>query len=141
MKKIFVIDRTLLVAFLLSAVSGIAFHLVGHSASHELWRRWAVCHVLTSTAFLITVSLHIKTHWGWYKSWVKRGQGKKSRVTVLLTCLFTLTALTGIGLLFVRGANSFLGLWHYRLGLAVLVISIGHILKRHHLLAKALKPE
>lgn len=139
MKKIFVIDWTLLVAFLLSAVSGIAFHLVGHGASHELWHRWAVCHVLTSTAFLITVLLHIKTHWGWYKGLMKRGLGKKSRVTVLLSCIFTLTTLTGISLLFVSGANSFLGLCHYRLGIAVLVISTGHILKRHHLLAESMR--
>ena len=140
MKRIFVIDWLLLAAFLLSACSGIGLHAAGHGGIHEVWHRWAVFHVLTSLAMLILGTLHVQTHWAWYKGWFRNGLGKRSRVTALLSCIFLLVVFTGIILLSaVEGEGSAIGLWHYRIGLLLTLISLGHIIKRWKVLRKSVK--
>lgn len=130
MKKIFVIDWLLVFVFILSAASGIGLHIAGHCCTHEVWHNWAVSHVVASLLFLIAVILHISTHWQWFRGIVKHGAGKKSRVTVVLSVVFLLVAVTGIILLGVSGANSRTGLLHYKLGIVAIVLCTGHILKR-----------
>lgn len=130
MKKIFVIDWVLVFAFILSAASGIGLHIAEHRCTHAVWHNWAVFHVVASLLFLIAVILHISTHWQWFKSIVKNGIGKKSRVTVVLSVVFLLVAVTGIILLGVSGANSRIGLLHYKIGIVTIVLCTGHILKR-----------
>lgn len=130
MKKIFVIDWLLVFVFILSAASGIGLHIAGHHCTHEVWHNWAVFHVVASLLFLIAVILHISTHWQWFRGIVKHGAGKKSRVTVVLSVVFLLVAVTGIILLGVSGANSRTGLLHYKLGIVAIVLCTGHILKR-----------
>ena len=139
MKKIFVIDWILVFVFVLSAFSGIGLHIAGHGNSHEVWHNWAVFHVLGSFLFLITVIFHITTHRGWYKGIIKNGLGKKSKITVVLSVVFFLVSVTGIILLGVDGANSYIGLLHYKIGIVTIVLCIGHLLKRISLLRKSLK--
>lgn len=139
MKKIFVIDWILIVVFILSVFSGIELHIAGHGSDHELWHNRAVFHILTSFLFFISVVFHITTHWGWYKGFIRNGIGKKSKITVVLSVIFLLVSVIGIVLLFVNGANSDIGLWHYRIGIITTVLSVGHILKRIPLLRKSLK--
>lgn len=139
MKKIFVIDWILVFVFVLSAFSGIGLHIAGHGNRHELWHNWPVFHVLSSLLFLITVIFHITTHWGWYKGAIKNGLGKKSKITVVLSVVFLLVSVTGIILLGVNGENSDIGLLHYKIGISTIILCIGHILKRTHLLRKSLK--
>ena len=139
MKKIFVTDWILIIAFMLSTLSGIGLHIVGYWNNHELWHNWAVSHVLTSFLFFITVISHLSTHWGWYKGLIRKGIGKRSKVTVMLSIAFCLCLVTGVALLGVNGANSAMGLWHYRIGIVMAALSMGHILKRTSLLCKSLK--
>ena len=139
MKKIFVTDWILIIAFMLSTLSGIGLHIVGYGNNHELWHNWAVSHVLTSFLFFITVISHLSTHWGWYKGIIKNGLGKKSKITVVLSVVFFLVSVTGIILLGVDGANSYIGLLHYKIGIVTIVLCIGHLLKRISLLRKSLK--
>ena len=139
MKKIFVIDWNLFFVFVLSAFSGIGLHIAGHSNNHELWHNWAVFHVLTSFLFFVISIFHITTHWGWYKGIIKNGLGRKSRFTVVLSIVFFLVSVTGIILLGVDGANSYIGLLHYKIGIVTIVLCIGHLLKRIPLLRKSLK--
>lgn len=139
MKKIFVIDWILFFVFVLSAFSGIGLHIAGHGNNHELWHNWAVFHVLGSFLFLITVIFHITTHRGWYKGAVRNGLGKKSKITAVLSVVFFLVSVTGIILLGINGTNSDTGLLHYKIGIATIILCIGHILKRTHLLCKFLK--
>lgn len=138
MKKIFVIDWILIIVFILSAFSGIELHIAGHGSNHELWHNWAVFHVLTSFLFFITVIFHITTHWGWYKGFIRNGIGKKSKITVVLSVVFLLVSVTGVILLGVNGANSDIGLWHYKIGIITTVLSVEHILKRTPLLRNSL---
>lgn len=139
MKKIFVIDWSLVFVFVLSAFSGIGLHIAGHGINHELWHNWAVFHVLTSFKFFVISIFHITTHWGWYKGIIKNGLGKKSKITVVLSVVFFLVSVTGIILLGVDGANSYIGLLHYKIGIVTIVLCIGHLLKRISLLRKSLK--
>lgn len=139
MKKIFVIDWSLVFVFVLSAFSGIGLHIAGHGINHELWHNWAVFHVLTSFLFFVISIFHITTHWGWYKGIIKNGLGKKSKITVVLSVVFFLVSVTGIILLGVDGANSYIGLLHHKIGIVTIVLCIGHLLKRISLLRKSLK--
>lgn len=99
MKAIFVIDWVLIPTFILSAFTGIGLHIAGHGSSHEVWHNWAVAHILFSLLFTVVVVGHIKTYWGWYKSLIRNGRGRKSRVTVMVSVLFVIVALTGYILL------------------------------------------
>lgn len=139
MKKIFIIDWSLVFIFVLSTFSGIRLHIAGHGNNYEVWHNWAVFHVLTSCLFFVAAIFHITTHWGWYKGIIKNAFGKKSKITAVLSFVFFLVSVTGIILLGVNGANSYLGLLHYKIGLVVIVLCIGHILKRIPLLRKSLK--
>ena len=139
MKRIFVIDWILIVVFIVSAISGFGLHVVGHGSSHEIWHNWAVFHVLSSVLFLVAIIFHVTTHWGWYKGIIKNGIGRKSKVTAVLSIVFLLLSVTGIILLSVSGANSPLGLWHYKIGIITTVIALGHIIRRLPVLRKSLK--
>lgn len=129
MKRIFVIDWILIVVFIVSAISGFGLHIAGHGNSHELWHNWAVVHVLGSILFLVAIIFHVTTHWGWYKGIIKNGIGRKSKVTAVLSIVFLLLSVTGIVLLGVNGTNSPLGLWHYKIGIAMTAIAIVHTIK------------
>lgn len=139
MKHVFVIDWTLIPLFLLTAYTGIKLHIVGHGNNHEIWHDWAASHIIASIVFLAVAIFHITTHWVWYKGAIRNGIGKKSKITVVLSVLFLLVSVTGVILLGINGANSNIGLWHYKIGIAVIILCIGHILKRIHLLRKSLK--
>ena len=84
-------------------------------------------HLVQPMLFTTLVMAHIKTHWAWYTSLFRNGLGRKSHVTVIVSILFMLVALTGCVLLGVEGANSGIGLWHYRIGLLSVALFGGHI--------------
>lgn len=139
MKRIFVIDWILMPLFILTTYTGMELHIAGHSKSHEIWHNWAVFHVIASLLFLVIVIFHIMTHWNWYKGIISRGIGKKSKVTIWLSAMFTFVAITGIILLNAEKANSPIGLWHYKIGILTSLFSIGHIFKRIPVLFKSPK--
>lgn len=139
MKRIFVIDWMLLVVSILTVFTGLGLHIAGHGGNHELWHNWAVFHIITSILFVITVFFHIQTHWGWYKGWMKHGLVKKSRVTVIVSVLFIILSITGLVLLGVDGANSGIGLWHYKIGIVSSLLFLGHVIKRIPILKRSLK--
>lgn len=121
------IGRLLPLAFVASAVTSIGLHTAGHGDVHEVWHNWAVAHVLTSLLWLAAVVRHIVRHRKWYKSVITRGIGGKSRLTLTLSAAFLAVAATGIVLLAcVDGANSDIGMWHYRLGLLLIILALGH---------------
>lgn len=139
MKKIFIIDWWITALFIIMVVSGFGMHISGTRCTHEVWHNWAVVHTLSSIAFLIAATLHIQTHWSWYKRWFRNGIGNKSRVTAILSIVFIFISVTGILLLaVVDGANSGMGLWHYRLGVIMTVIGLAHFIKRFSILKKSI---
>lgn len=138
MKKIFIIDWTLLPVFILTLLTGIGLHTAGHGSEHEVWHTWAVAHAIVGLLFLIATAAHIQTHRGWYQSFMKNGRGKKSRITAAVTISFLFVTITGLMLLGVEGANSSVGLIHYKAGLLSGILFAGHIIKRIPLLRRSL---
>lgn len=125
--------------FVLSAISGFGLHIAGHGNNHEVWHNWAVFHVVDSVLFLIAIIFHVTTHRGWYKGIIKKGIGRKSKLTVVLSVIVLLLSVTGIVLFGANGAYSTLGLCHYKIGVITTVIVVGHIIKRLPVLYKPLK--
>ena len=136
-RSIFLTNLLLVPVFVLSLYTGIGLHLAGHGTDHETWHQWGVFHVIVSLLFMTLAAIHIKSHWGWYKGVKTKGCKGKRRAVSLLTLLFALAVVSGLSLLFwVDGANSTVGLLHYKTGIAAGVLGALHLLKRKRLLCK-----
>ena len=138
-RTLFITDIVVLIAFLLTSVSGFLYHLAGHQDSHEYWHNCAIFHIVSTLALIISVSIHVYGHWNWYKSLFQKGLGNKSKVTVLLSILMIATVTTGLIVLFIhQDPNSGHGLLHYVIGIILTVIGLVHFFKRVHVLVKGL---
>ncbi len=137
MKKIFVVDWILLLCFLLTAVTGVGMHIAGHGTSHLGWEVWAWAHSLFGMLFVAFAVWHAKMHIGWYKSLFKGKSGKK-HITTILTAIAIIITITGVVMFAVSGANTGVGLWHYRIGILFSLFALGHIVKRVPILRKSL---
>lgn len=139
-KLIFLTDLVLIPLFVVSVYTGIELHIAGHGANHEIWHTWAVFHTISSLLFLAAVALHIKSHWGWYKALRTVGCKGKRHAVLLLTCVFLLVLISGLLLLFfVDGANSGVGLFHYKAGLVLALLGVFHVVKRFERLLKMVR--
>lgn len=133
MKKNLIIDWSLIPAFMLTAVTGIRLHFLGHGhgGGYGLRHDWAVSHILVSLMLTALVTWHIKQHWGWYKSLFRNGPGRKSRITAALSLAFPLLTITGLVLLLnLCGRKCHIGLWHYWMGLAATALAVLHLARR-----------
>ena len=110
-------DIALVPTFVLTFYSGIKLHVAGHGTSHEVWHNFALFHIITSLLFLAACIMHIRSHAAWYKGLFQKGLGKKSR----------------------EGANSRIGMWHYRIGLTSSALMLIHISKRFIPLCSSLR--
>jgi hypothetical protein len=138
-KPIFIVDIILIPLFVLLFYSGLKLHVAGHTDNHSIWEYWAWFHVIVSLPTLIAMLLHIKAHWSWYKSLVKKGMKNKSKITIIISILFLILTITGILLMFfIEGANSAVGLWHYKLGIVMGVLALFHIIGRFKIMIKGL---
>lgn len=130
MKPIFKTDIALLLLFILSLFTGVQIHYASHFQSHSVWHNWSVAHIVINVALLIMAIIHIKQHWGWFKT-LFTTFNRKSKITVLLTFVFALEFITGIVLLlFVYSCNSFMGLFHYWVGIIFGVMALVHFIMR-----------
>lgn len=125
------IERLLPLTLAASAISGIGLHLAGHGLSHETWHNWGVAHVLISLLWLLSIGFHIKRHKHWYKTIHIKRFNRRSWITLALSAVSLIIVASGILLLTsVDGPNSAIGLWHYRLGLLLLPLSVIHPIKK-----------
>ena len=137
MKIIFLTDMALIPVFALTAYTGIELHVAGHGTDHQVWHDMAVFHSIAGFSFLILAAIHVKYHWAWYKALKSKGLKNKSKIVAALSALFTIVAASGILLaFFIDGANTHVGLWHYKAGLVTGVLASLHIFKRWALLRK-----
>lgn len=138
-KAVFIVDLILLPVFAFVIYSGLKLHAAGHADDRGIWELWAHWHIVAAVLSLAFAGLHIKAHWGWYKSWMKKGLAKKSKATAILSALFLIEVITGTVLvIFIEGGNSAVGMWHYGLGLAMILFLSIHIAGRFRLLMKGL---
>lgn len=137
---IYFTDLMLLLVFILSFYTGVELHIAGQGVDHESWHIWAIFHTNASLLFMILGIIHVKSHWAWYKGLRTVGCKGKRKAVLLLSIVFLLAVVSGILLVcFVDGANSSLGLWHYRIGVFVSVLGVLHILKRKRGLYKGVR--
>ena len=136
-KIIFLTDMALIPVFALTAYTGIELHVAGHGTDHQVWHDMAVFHSIAGFSFLILAAIHVKYHWAWYKALKSKGLKNKSKIVAALSALFLIVAASGILLaFFIDGANTHVGLWHYKAGLVTGVLASLHIFKRWALLRK-----
>ena len=134
---IYLTDLGLVPVFVLSFYTGIELHVAGQNVSHEVWHYWAVFHTAVSLLFMMVVGIHVRSHWGWYKGLKKAGCRGKKKVVLLLSIVFLLVVVSGLSLLlFIDGANSWMGLLHYKIGIVVGILGVLHLLKRKRIFFK-----
>lgn len=127
----FRIERLLPLAFIASAVTGIGLHIAGHGTVHSVWHNWGVAHISASFLWLLSAAVHVKRHRFWYKALASRRITDKLWINIPLSLLFLIVAITGVILItHINGANSALGLFHYKLGILLLLLSLIHVFYR-----------
>lgn len=127
-------------AFVLSFYTGVILHIAGHGTDHETWHNRAVFHSIASLLFMLLGIIHLRSHWGWYKSLRTAGCKGKRKVVLLLSAVFLSVVITGLSLLlFVDGADSPMGLLHYKAGIVMGVLGVFHILRRKRFLYRGFK--
>lgn len=130
MKPIFRTDIALIVLFVASLFTGIKIHLADHFDTHDAWHDWSVAHVVVNVLFLRTAVVHIKQHWGWFKTFFS-AKTLKSKITKVVAVSFLAVVVSGLALLvFAEGQGSHAGLVHYWIGMIFSVFALGHFLKR-----------
>ena len=130
-KALFWTDVALIPVFVATGATGIGLYYAGLYEPHEVWENWSLAHVISAVLWLGLGIYHIYRHWAWYKSLFKGAIAQKSIVSILLSVVFLVIVLTGILLLAViNGPNSLVGAWHFWLGVALIVLSLTHIIMR-----------
>ncbi len=128
---IFLADLVLVPLFILTVYTGMELHVAGHGADHEAWHDWAVLHTLAGLLFTVFGAIHVRDHWGWYKSLCAKGPKGRSRIVLALSVVCVPVLVTAVLLLCcVDGANTPVGLLHYGAGLAAGFLGMLHILTR-----------
>jgi hypothetical protein len=144
MKKIFIIDWLLLVAFAVLTISGVVMHILHDYYGQCFCFRspvmnfWDTTHIVAAITFTLAILLHFYQHLAWYKSLVKSGLGRRSKVSVLLSVVVFVPIITG-AILWFGPCNNHLGLWHMWISLVMGALILYHIVKRWKVLVKSLK--
>ena len=87
--------------------------------------------MLASLLRLLSVGIHLRRHGDWYNKLVLWGIAKKEWATLVWSAVFPAVTVTGIVLLCcVDGPDSAAGLWHYQLGILLLLFSLFHAFRR-----------
>lgn len=134
---IYFTDLVLVSVFVLSFYTGVQLHIAGEGISHEIWHDRAVLHTVVSLLFMIVGIIHVKSHWGWYKGLKKTGCKGKKKVVLSFSIIFLSVVISGLVLLlFIDGANSPIGSLHYKIGIAMGILGIFHLLKRKRIFYK-----
>ena len=140
MKKIYRIDWILAVSFVLSAISGLCFHLLcGHGGGRGVCREYGYLHEVPALVFLCFSVLHIKMHWAWYKGVFRNRSVRGKYNNIPLTVTFLVLCVTGLMILFGGCRQHGVKLWHSWSALLFTISAIIHLVGRYSLLVKSLR--
>ena len=140
MKKIFKIDCGLYPLGLFTILSGIGLHTAGHGDNHQIWEIWAVVHSIIAVSFSALLAYHVHTHRTWFKALRLNIILKKQPTTSMLSVACLVTMFSGIALLGIWGANTHIGLLHYKIGIGFTLLMLIHGAKRVRIIKKAVFP-
>jgi hypothetical protein len=136
----------LLISGVIAAVSGltmqVGFHMHG---GHEgglntvmgfAFHEWSLIHKVSIVIMTLTIIYHFIIHWKWYKGVLSKHLIRKNRVSVYITIVFVLVAITGLVPWFIDLSG---GSHHARMGfieihdkftLLLVVLMAIHIVKK-----------
>ena len=138
MKKIFKIDCGLYPLGLFTILSGLGLHMAGHGDNHHVWEIWAVVHSVIAISFTVLLAYHINTHWAWFKH-IRQGTINRKRfMTTIMSVFSILTVFSGMALFAIWGANTHIGLLHYKIGIGFALLMLIHGVKRIRIIEKAM---
>ncbi len=125
----FRVQRWLPLFFAATAVSGFALHVTGYGSDVEVWHDWLIIHVIMSMLFAAGVVFHIQPRLAWYRTLCRKGINRKNIVTFFISFISLTVVVSGLVLLAVEGADTPVGLWHYKAGLLLILFSCLHIFR------------
>lgn len=121
-------DWTLIITGILILASGIQLEVTGGSDA-----RWVWWHIVIGCLFFADISWHLYLHFGW-KSWLGRLRQPGRRATAWLAAFAALTLISGLAatiLWICHPVHFHLGAIHGKIGFLMLLLVIGHTIKRH----------
>lgn len=125
--KLKICDWCLLILTIAILISGIQLEATGSSGLTSVW-----IHIVIGLLFMVMATYHIFLHFG-YSNWFAKIHKQKSQVTRILWWVSLITLITGI-IATVHWMTVFyhapIGGVHGKLGLLMLLLSTGHIIKR-----------
>ena len=140
MKKVFKIDCGLYPLGLFTILSGIGLHTAGHGDNHQIWEMWAVVHSIIAVSFSVLLAYHVHTHRTCFKTLRRNAILKKKPMTTMLSVICLVTIISGIALIGIWGANTHIGLLHYKIGIGFTLLMLTHGAKRVRIIKKAVFP-
>lgn len=136
----------LLITGLLAAISGLTmqlgFHMHGvhgneiNTVLGFAFNEWSVIHKVSIVIMTLTTVYHFIIHWKWYKGVIKKHLINKNKVSIYITVVFILVAITGLVPWFL---TLFDGMGHARMGLIeihdkltflLIALMLFHIIKK-----------
>ncbi len=127
---VFSTDLTLAIVWPITLATGLIIHAAGHGIVQQGVQFWTVLHILLGILFFTASLLHIKAHWRWYKSLVRRTK-HHSKVTIVLSVAYLLTIVTAIILTLPKGhAETHWDLLHYQAGILFSILGLCHLISR-----------
>lgn len=129
MRRLHARHLPLLLAFILTAATGVCLHLSDkHGVMPQAEDALEVAHLCLSAACLLLAAQHVLRHGAWLRG-LAHGRWRGRRVdTPVLLVVACLGAGTGLGKLFLKGMG--LGRWHWALGLALIALTLVHVGRR-----------
>lgn len=120
-------DWALIAVSILILASGIQLEITG--GSDALWVWW---HVAIGIIFFAGIFWHLYLHFGW-RSWFGRLRQPGRRATTWLATFAALTLISGLAatiLWVMHPTHSHFGAIHGKIGFLMLLLAIGHTIKR-----------
>lgn len=123
----------LIIAFAVTLISGVVCHVVknGEASVHAAWMACQILHILACMLFLALVFKHVRPFKKWYLKLSYKDIKRKNKIAIIISVLGLFLCISGvILLLFINGAKSHVGLWHWAAGLVFSAFCLMHILRR-----------
>jgi len=138
-EKLRICDIVLLIVAVLVLVSSIQMEAsAGESFMGVPFVAYMVIHVVLALTMMLLVGYHLYLHFGW-KKWINKLHKTPKRATRVLSVFALLTLLTGAAALIVLSVNmqhTPLGGIHGKMGFIMIVVALGHTIKRFKFLKK-----
>lgn len=126
-QKLKVCNWSLIVLAVAIMLSGLQLEVTDSNGFMSVW-----IHIIIGVLFMVMVFYHLFLHYG-FSNWFSRILKQKSHVTRILWWISLLSLITGVvacvhwlGTFF----HSHIGGAHGKLGFVMIILSIGHIVKR-----------